>query len=282
MTATRELRTVPADPNAGYMLDTYADRDRLYLQFDLYQPILAGALDRALAHAGIADCSSLLHMYYPSSERALEQADASSQQALALDPDLAEAHAARGFALFQLRRHDEAAAEFQTAVRLDPAQFEARYFCGRQCFQRGQLTEAARWFEEAARVRENHEARFFAAQAYEADGKHNEAMDSYRKALEVVPPPFARSRCVASGSRWKASRGPSARSTSTRRTRASATTSPACTHWKGASRRRWIASRPACASVSATSSGSRATRTWPPCAAIRGSRRWWARRPREP
>jgi TolB-like protein/Flp pilus assembly protein TadD len=139
----------------------------------------------ALAHAGIADCSSLLHMYYPSAEPALEQADRSSQRALALSPDLAEAHAARGFALFQLKRHDEAAAEFQTAIRLDPTQFEARYFCARQCFQRGQLTEAARWFEEAARVRESTEARFFAAQAYEADGLHDEAMAAYRTALVV-------------------------------------------------------------------------------------------------
>jgi tetratricopeptide (TPR) repeat protein len=139
----------------------------------------------ALAHAGIADCSSLLHMYYPSAEPELEQADRSSLRALELDPDLAEAHAARGFALFQLKRHDEAAAEFQTAIRLDPMQFEARYFCARQCFQRGQLTEAARWFEEAARVHESPEARFFAAQAYEANGQHEEARTAYRQALAV-------------------------------------------------------------------------------------------------
>jgi tetratricopeptide (TPR) repeat protein len=140
----------------------------------------------ALAHAGIADCSSLLHMYYPSAEPELQRADESSRRALELDPDLAEAHAARGFALFQLKRHDEAAAEFQTAIRLDPAQFEARYFYARQCFQLGQLTEAAYWFEEAARVQENHEARFFAAQAHEAEGRHEEALVAYRTALEVV------------------------------------------------------------------------------------------------
>jgi len=140
----------------------------------------------ALAHAGIADCISLLHMYYPSATPELARADAASRRALELDPDLPEAHAARGFALFQMKQHEEAAAEFQTAIRLDPNQFEARYFHARQCFQLGQLTEAARWFEEAARVQENHEARFFAAQALEAEGHHEEALASYRKALEVV------------------------------------------------------------------------------------------------
>jgi TolB-like protein/Flp pilus assembly protein TadD len=152
---------------------------------ELFTRAIEADPDFALAHAGIADCSSLLHMYYPSSAPELEQADRASRRALELAPDLAEAHAARGFALFQLKRHDDAAAEFQTAIRLDPAQFEARYFCARQCFQRGQLTEAARWFEEAARVRESPEARFFAAQAYEAEGLHDDAMAAYRTALGV-------------------------------------------------------------------------------------------------
>jgi tetratricopeptide (TPR) repeat protein len=140
----------------------------------------------ARAHCGVADCCSLLHMYYPSATPELEQADAASLRALELDPDLAEAHAARGFALFQLRRDNEAAAEFETAIRLDPSQLEARYFYGRQCFQRGQLTEAAHWFEDAARVQESVEARFFAAQAYEAAGRQEEAAAAYRRALAAA------------------------------------------------------------------------------------------------
>jgi TolB-like protein/Flp pilus assembly protein TadD len=139
-----------------------------------------------LAHAGIADCCSLLHMYYPSSTPELELADAASRRALELDSDLPEAHAARGFALFQLGRIEEAAAEFQTAIRLDPTQFEARYFLARQCFQQGQMAEAARWFEDAARVQENFEARFFAAQALEAQGKREEATAALRRALAAA------------------------------------------------------------------------------------------------
>ena len=184
-------RMPTANPNAyefyvrGRQFLHQARKKSLEFARELFTRAIEADPQFALAHAGIADCSSLLHMYYPSAEPALEQADASSRRALELAPDSAEAHAARGFALFQLKRHDEAAAEFQTAVRLDPMQFEARYYCARQCFQRGQLTEAARWFEEAARVRESPEARFFAAQAYEANGLHDEARAAYEKALEV-------------------------------------------------------------------------------------------------
>ena len=43
----------------------------------------------ALAYAGIADCSSILYMYFDASDANLEQADATSRKALELGPDLA-------------------------------------------------------------------------------------------------------------------------------------------------------------------------------------------------
>ncbi len=140
----------------------------------------------ALAHAGVADCCALLHMYYRGSAAELEEADRASRKALELDPDLAEAHAARGFALFQLGRHDEAEREFETAVRVDPSQFDARYFHARQAFQLGELEKAARLFEDASRVCEDYQARFFAAQSYAALGREAEADAAYRRALDVV------------------------------------------------------------------------------------------------
>jgi TolB-like protein/Flp pilus assembly protein TadD len=140
----------------------------------------------ALAHAGIADSCSLLHTYYPSAMPGPEQADEASRRALELAPDLPEAHASRAFALTQIGRFDEAAAEFQTAIALDPSLFEARYFYGRHCFQQGRMAEAARWFEDAARVQENFEARFFAAQAFEAEGRSDAAAAAYRRALVVA------------------------------------------------------------------------------------------------
>lgn len=140
----------------------------------------------ALAHAGLADACSMLHMFYHSAGAMPEKADAASRRALELDPDLPEAHAARAFALFQLGRLDESAGEFRTAIAMDPRLAEARYFYGRQCFQQGLFTEAAHWFEESARVQEDFDARFFAAQACEAAGQAGEAAAAYARALDVA------------------------------------------------------------------------------------------------
>lgn len=142
--------------------------------------------DFALAHAGIADCCSLLHMYYPASAPELAKADTASRRALELDSDLPEAHAARGFALSQLGRNEEAAAEFLTAIHRGPGLAEPRYFYGRLCFQQGQMAEAARWFEDAARLQDHFEACFFAAQSYEAEGRRDDAAAAYRRALDAA------------------------------------------------------------------------------------------------
>ncbi|MGH9423844.1 MAG: protein kinase domain-containing protein, partial [Thermoanaerobaculia bacterium] len=60
----------------------------------------------ALAYAGIADCCSMLYTYFDARESNLKQADSASKKALQLDPDLAEAHSARGLA-FSLSKQYE-------------------------------------------------------------------------------------------------------------------------------------------------------------------------------
>jgi len=139
----------------------------------------------ALAWCGIADSCSLLHMYYPGLAGDLETADRASARALELAPHLAEAQASRGFALFQLGRVPEAVERFQQAIRLDPLLFEARYFYGRALFQQGLLKDAARMFEEAARIRDDYQARFFAAQSLQAGGNAAEAEAAYRRAYDT-------------------------------------------------------------------------------------------------
>jgi tetratricopeptide (TPR) repeat protein len=141
----------------------------------------------ALAYTGIAYCCSILLHYYPHvSGTTVEEAIKASQKALELDPELAEAHAAHGFALWLMNRYDEAHAEFEASILLDPQQFEARYFYARACFQQGQLIEALRLFEDACLVREDHEARFFAAQTYTALEREEEAITAYRQAFRAV------------------------------------------------------------------------------------------------
>ena len=143
--------------------------------------------DFALAHAGLAEsCASLAHLYGETRPEMLEEAERASGRALAIDPELPEGHAALGFTLWQLGQMDEAEEEFETALRLEPKQFVACYFYARACYQQGKLEQAVRLFEQACRVRENHDARYFAAQTYTALGMTEEAEAAYRRALPVI------------------------------------------------------------------------------------------------
>ena len=140
----------------------------------------------ARAHAGIAEASAVLRMYYPTSDEDLARADASSRRALELAPDLPEAHFVRGFALFQLKRTDEAEREFRLAIEMEPQLYDAHYFWARSCFQVGRFDEAARHFEEANAIREDYQASFFGAQALEAGGRRDDATKSYERAQSIA------------------------------------------------------------------------------------------------
>src|SRR2546430_2522296 len=118
-------------------------------------------LDRAIeidpnfarAHAGIADCCSLLYTYWDTSKANLDAANASSQRALELDSASAEAHTSRGLALTLRREYPEARREFDIALGLNPMLYEAHYFYGRACFTEGKLEEAVAHYRDAWRVR---------------------------------------------------------------------------------------------------------------------------------
>jgi len=163
-----------------------ANRRSLAFAQEMFQRAISADPGYALAWAGIADCCSLLHMFYPDSESDLLLGDQASARALALAPDLAEAHGARAFALWQLGREAEAIDEFETSIRLDPFVYETRYHYGRLRFTRGEMAQAAEQFLAAAQAREDHDAQFFAAQALAALGRGPEAEAAYRRAYTVA------------------------------------------------------------------------------------------------
>ncbi len=107
----------------------------------------------ALAYAGMADCYSYLYMYFDNAGSNLEMARRMSQMALDLDPELAEAHTARGFAVSLNKKYKEAEREFKTAIKLNPRLFEAHYFYGRTCSAMGRFKEAAQHYEQAENVK---------------------------------------------------------------------------------------------------------------------------------
>src|SRR5882724_5444834 len=143
--------------------------------------------DYARAYAGIADCSSQLYKYWDASAANLEQAESASRKALDLAPDLAEAHAARGFALTLGGKHEEANREFETAIRLDPKLYEGYLYYGNGRFAEGNLAEAAKLFEQASAVRtEDYQSRGLAALCYTGLGLETESRIAYEKTLRAA------------------------------------------------------------------------------------------------
>jgi adenylate cyclase len=106
----------------------------------------------ARAYAGIANCDSALHAWH-AAEVSLDGILEMSAKALALDPDLGEAHAAQGLALHQNGCHAEATAEFERALALDAGLYEANFYYARLLYTQGELAAAARLFERAAEIR---------------------------------------------------------------------------------------------------------------------------------
>jgi serine/threonine protein kinase/Tfp pilus assembly protein PilF len=143
--------------------------------------------DYALAHAGVADCCSLLYTYFDARESNLRQADLASQKALELEPTLAEAHVARAIATWLNKRNEEAEEHFETAMKLDPKLFEAPYFYGRALKSQGRFAEAVKLFERAATIRpEDFQAASMQASSLESLGMHAESQAVDRRVLKLI------------------------------------------------------------------------------------------------
>jgi adenylate cyclase len=115
------------------------------------------ALDPAFAqpHAGIADADAiqLQWLLIPKEQQPALRAEAlaESDEALRLDPNLAEAHTARANVLALLGRGAEADQSFRRATALGPGLRDAWYYYARFLFSQQRYPEAAQAYEEAAR-----------------------------------------------------------------------------------------------------------------------------------
>jgi serine/threonine protein kinase/Tfp pilus assembly protein PilF len=155
------------------------------------QELYARAIEQdpryARAYAGIAQCSAFLFQNAGGNARDLDEADSASRKALELDPESAEAHAARGVALSLRREHAAAEREFETAIRLDPDLFEAHYFYARDCFSQGNHAKAVEQYEEAMRARpEDFQSPLLVAGSFVALGKPTEAAAVRRRGIRLA------------------------------------------------------------------------------------------------
>ncbi len=141
----------------------------------------------ALAYAGLAAVSAFQHLYFTANNETVEQADAASRKAVEIDPGLAEAHAARGLALFCLSMETESEAELLTAIHLDPRSFEGPYYYARLLSGQGKHERAAEYFEIAATLRpDDYQAPTLAAGIYRGLGRTDDMMRMAKLAIAAM------------------------------------------------------------------------------------------------
>jgi adenylate cyclase len=163
-------------------------RSKRYLQLARQMFAKAVELDPryARAYAGMADCDSYLYMTYHESV-AMEGVFATTEKALSLDPNLAEAHASRGVALSAGQRYEEAKTEFEKALALDPDSYEAHYFYARSNFAQGNVDRAAALFERAAEIRPtDYQVPCLLVAIYKSLGRPQDAKNAARKGVELA------------------------------------------------------------------------------------------------
>ena len=189
--ALRSERTTDFKAYEYYLRGRGHYRRRTRADFESAQEMFSNAIEidsgYALAWAGLADTYTEFWRNYESTDENLAKAEEASREAVELDPELAEAHASRGFALGQRQLYDEAAEAFRRAMELNPRLFEAYYYYGTVAFAAARLETAAEMFERATEVAPDEiRALQLLPQIYTRLGREAAAAAANRQRVEVV------------------------------------------------------------------------------------------------
>ncbi len=141
----------------------------------------------ALAWASYADSYSLEAMYADPTPSFRDKARKASERAVALNPELAEAHASAGLAHLVSGDFETAERELNKAIEINPDLFEAYYYFARTRFHQGDMESAAELFAKAASINsEDYQSRLLRVQILRGEGRIDEAEAEARQAIEVV------------------------------------------------------------------------------------------------
>jgi len=151
----------------------------LFLRAAKLDPNFAGA------NAWVSYCYAILYSWFDADEANLYQAENASRKAISLDPDLAEAHVARGMVLYLKKEMDKADQRFETALRLKPDLYEAAYFFARNCFSQGKYEKAAKLAAQATELRpDDYNAPYLLGMIYMDLGRHKEAEEAFHLSMQ--------------------------------------------------------------------------------------------------
>jgi serine/threonine protein kinase/tetratricopeptide (TPR) repeat protein len=141
----------------------------------------------ALAYAGLAEAGFWLYSWWGGHADDRRLAEEASVRALALAPELAEVHVARGAALTLGRSHEEAAAEFETAIRLNPRLWNTYYLFGRMRFAQGLFDHAeALWRAGIEVAPDDYQLPLMVGMIYRKQGRTPEREATQRRGVEIA------------------------------------------------------------------------------------------------
>ena len=151
----------------------------------------------ARAYAGIADCDAFLWVN-GDLDVSYERMLTNSSKALELAPNLAEAHASRGVALYVAGHPEEAIAVFERAIGLDSTLFEAHYFYGFCARDTGDFPSAAVHFEQASELQPaNYQPLTLLSEIYLALGRRDRSLATARLTVDRIERAFGHTPEVA-------------------------------------------------------------------------------------
>ena len=103
----------------------------------------------ALAFAGIANVWAQNHYWHASGSEWIDRAQSAAEKAVSLQPDLPEAHVARGWVFYSNNQYEHAVTEGKIAIKQKPDCEGVYYMMGRALFALGRYQEIAESADDA-------------------------------------------------------------------------------------------------------------------------------------
>ena len=128
---------------------SYTRRESLEFALQMYEQAIKLDPGFALAHAGIAYICAIIYEVREHNPKWVERGDAECNNALELDPNLAEALVARARISYSQRKHDEAIEVAKRAIALKPDCEGVYNVLARAYFASGRFRDAAELTEKA-------------------------------------------------------------------------------------------------------------------------------------
>ncbi|HCO96855.1 MAG TPA: hypothetical protein DIU00_23435 [Phycisphaerales bacterium] len=134
-----------------YSSRPYQTKENLVIAIEMYERAVGLDDNFALAHARLSEVYCGMYKFHGRSEEDLAKAWEASEKALTLDPDLPEAHWARGvYYYWGPPNYDRALEEFDIALKSQPDNSQVLRFIGFVKRQQGKYEEALVYLREAS------------------------------------------------------------------------------------------------------------------------------------